>query len=159
VATELQYNVFKYLYEEESDRYSSLATRAQLYFSIISVYIGAIAFKFDDLKPYIKDFSVPVWMFVATGGVLLLALLATLAAISIRNYVGFADPEDIIDRFGDEPPTDTDFLKDRIAELAAATNLNSRQNDLTAWCLTVAICLLYVGVLLHVGILLLAARH
>src|SRR4029077_4316438 len=77
VTTELQYNVFKAVYDEETSRYASLANRAQLYFSIISLYLGAIAFKFEDVQKFMAAFGIPSWMFIASGCVLLLALLST----------------------------------------------------------------------------------
>jgi hypothetical protein len=159
LATELQYNSFKSVYEEEADRYTSLAARAQLYFSIIAVYLGAIAFKFEDVETFSKTWAVPSWLFLVTGSLLLLALLAVVLAISIRAYEGVYDPERVIKSFGAQPPTDSEFLDDRIVDLAVATNRTSAQNDSTANWLKTAIILIFVGVCFHFAIFAKALLH
>jgi len=98
-------------------------------------------------------------MLIATGSLLLLALLSTILAISIRSFEGICDPEDVIANFGDAPPRDADFLDDRIVDLAVATNRNASQNNQTAQYLRAAIILLFLGVLLHVAIFFVAAMQ
>jgi hypothetical protein len=157
MATDVQYNIFRSLYDEEAARYTSLANRAQLYFSIISLYLGALAFKFDDVNKFIKEFQVPRWMFLLVGIFVALALLATIAAIWIRDYEGVCNPEEVIDHFDDVPPSDADFLDDRIAELAVATNRNSEHNNRTGTFLRWAIGFLFLAILMHLAILVKAA--
>lgn len=159
MATETQYNIFKAVYDEEAERYASLEGRARLYFSIISLYLGAIAFKAKDIGDFATSFHIPVWWFLLSGCVLVVSLLATVAAIQIRAYEGFFDPEQVIDEFGDTPPKDADFLDDRIVDLAVATNRNSSQNDRTAQVLAVAAVLLFVGVVLHLLIFIAAVAY
>jgi hypothetical protein len=74
----------------------------------------------------------------------LLAGCMVFAAVGtwIRTYEGIADPREIIERFGDAPPSNDDFFDNRITDLAVATNRNSAANDKTAWALNWAsICL------------------
>ncbi len=149
MATEIQYNVFRSLYVEEAERYTNLASRAQIYFSIISLYLGAIAFKFEDVEKFIKEFKVPAPLFLSLGGVLVLSLLATIASVAIRNYEGASDPLEIINEFGDVAPSDADFLDDRLVDLAVATNRNSIQNNRTAMLLQMSVALLFLGAVLH----------
>jgi len=156
MATAKQYDIFKSLYDEEADRYTKLATRAQLYLSIITLYVAAFAFKFEDLRRFIEAFGASRYLAVSTAIVLVLALLATLMATQIRAYEGIADPEEIIRRFGNAEPTDADFLDARIADLAVATNRNSAINDRVAHWLVAASWLLVGGVLLHLLMLTLA---
>jgi len=80
-------------------------------------------------------------------------------AVAIRNYEGVCDPVEVIDGFGDTPPSDSDFLDDRIAELAVATNLNFQQNNLTANLLSWAVALLFIGVALYLGIFSIGVSH
>src|SRR5271170_4918321 len=101
MATEIQYQVFRSLYDEESTRYSNLAARAQVYFSIVSIYLGAIAFKFDDIRTLADHFRVPSLLVIIAGGFLLVSLLMTIVAVAIRNYEGVCDPVEVIDGFGD----------------------------------------------------------
>ena len=156
MATEIQYEVFKAVYDEEAERYSTLEARARLYFSIISLYLGAIAFKAKDMEEFASSFHIPIWWFLLSGAVLVLSLLATIAAIQIRTYEGICDLKAVIRNFGDTPPTDDDFLDDRIVDLAVATNKNSKQNDRTARFLSAAAILLLVSVALHLVIFIAA---
>jgi hypothetical protein len=159
MATEIQYDSFKSLYDEEAERYKSLAARAQLYFSIIAAYLGAIAFKFEDIQGFSRTWGVPAWMFLVTGALLLLALLGVVLAISIREYEGVYDPEGVIENFGAQPPTDSEFLDDRVIDLAVATKRNSEQNDWTAKCLKAAIILIFMGICFHFVIFARALFH
>lgn len=156
MATERQYDVFKSLYDEEADRYTKLAGRAQLYLSIITLYVAAFAFKFEDIKKFIDPYGVSKYLAISVAIVLLLALLATLMAIQIRSYEGIADPEEIIKGYKDKEPTDSDFLDERIADLAVATNRNSEINNRVANWLVVASWLLVFGLLLHLIMLTIA---
>jgi hypothetical protein len=159
VATEIQYNSFKSLYDEEAARYTSLTTKAQLYFSIIAAYLGAIAFKFEDVENFSKAWGVPDSLFLVTGALLVLALLAVVVGISVREYEGVYDPEVVISNFGAQPPTDEEFLDDRIVDLAVATKRNSVQNERTANWLKAAIILIFVAICFHFVIFAKAFLH
>ena len=130
-----------------------------MYFSIVSLYLGAIAFKFDDIRTLADHFRVPSLLVLIAGGFLLVSLLMTILAVAIRNYEGVCDPVEVIDGFGDAPPSDSDFLDDRIAELAVATNLNFAQNNRTANLLSWAVVLLFIGVALYLGIFIIGVSH
>lgn len=156
MATTRKYKVFKSLYDEEADRYTKLAGRAQLYLSIVTLYVAAFAFKFEDIQKFIDPFGVSKYLAISVAIVLSLSLLATLMAIRIRSYEALADPEEIIKGFADEEPTDSDFLDARIADLAVATNQNSKINNCVANWLEAASWLLVAGLLLHLVLLTIA---
>jgi hypothetical protein len=59
MATQAQYGVFLYLYEDENKRYEHLQDRAKLYLSTASIYLGAIAFKVDDVLRLVTSFASP----------------------------------------------------------------------------------------------------
>ena len=138
MATEAQYKFFKDLYDEESKRYSELDGKAKLYITIITFYLGAIAFKFKDVLDFTSSISYTKWLYSAIALVLVGALLFTVNAMRIRVFEGINDPEEIIKGFGKKPPTDDDFRDDRIADLAVATKRNSGQNDRIAKSLSFA---------------------
>jgi hypothetical protein len=132
MATQAQYDVFVYVYEEENKRYESLQDRAKLYLSIASIYLGAIAFKADDVLKVVAQFHIPMWLWLATGGILVVAVVLITSAVRIRTYEGICDLEELIANFGPEPPADEDFFDDRLVDLAVATNRNSASNDRAA---------------------------
>jgi hypothetical protein len=158
MATEIQYKVFKEVYDEETQRYADLEKRSNLYLTIITFYLGAIGFKLDDVRKFADAFHVAVIWFVAIAAVLALAFLATVAAIQIRRFEGICDLEEEIEAFGSTPPSDSEFLDQRLIDLAVATNWNSRQNERIALTLRVASLLLFVAVLLQMGVFVMVFR-
>ena len=157
MVSELKYEFFKSLYDEEADRYTKLAGRAQLYLSIITLYIGAFAFKFEDIRKFIDPNGVSKYLPILVAIVLLAALIFVLLAIRIRDYEGIADPEEIIEGWStSEEPADSEFRKARTIELAVATNLNSAINNRVAFWLTAASSALAFGLLLHLLMLTIA---
>jgi len=150
MASELQYKIFKEVYDEESDRYSSLGTRSNLYLTLITFYLGVILLKVDDVLKFITTFRVPIVLFLVIGLVLVIALFLTVRAMGIRDYEGICDLNEIIEGFGKTPPSDEEFLDDRLVDLAVATNRNSLQNDRVAGLLQWAARLIAFAVILQV---------
>jgi hypothetical protein len=156
MATNTQYEIFKAVYDEEVERYSALESRSKLYLTILTFYLGAIAFKIEDVMKFVSQFRVPLWLYMSIALVLLLGLLLTILATRIREFEGICDLEKVVDSFGAKPPTDEDFLDDRLADLVVATKRNSIQNDKIATCLQWASYMLFVAVLLQLFVFLLA---
>src|SRR5687767_8307242 len=129
MATQHQYEFFKLLYQEEADRYADLESRAKLYFTVISFYLGAIVLKFDDLQAFLTLTGVPVAVILAIAALMVVALVFCVMGIQIRNYEGIADASDVIDSFSAVSPTDHDFFDARIADFAVATARNSEENN------------------------------
>lgn len=159
MATEIQYKVFKELYDEEAERYSALGTRSNLYLTVITFYLGVILLKVDDVLKFASEFRVPSVWFLCVGMLLVVALLLTVAAIRIREYEGVCDPEEVIEGFGRTPPADAEFLDDRVVDLAVATNRNSAQNNRVAGLLQWAATVILLAVLLQVAVFTVAIVH
>jgi hypothetical protein len=145
MATDGQYKFFNELYEEENQRSLQLDNKAKLYLSIIIFYLGAVAFKFKDVLELTNSAQYTRWAYLAIAAILVLALLFTVLATRIRAFEGVCDPEEVIEGFGDEPPTDEDFFDDRIVDFALATNRNSVQNDRIAGNLEKASVLIFLA--------------
>jgi hypothetical protein len=151
MATDTQYKVFKEVYDEELQRYSELESRAKLYLTVITFYIGVIGFKITDVIAFTSTFSVPVTLYIITAGILLLSLLLTMAAMRIYSYEGVCNLEQVIDSFGERPPADEDFLDDRLVDLAVATTRNTKINNrrgILLLCASILICLAVIVQLL-----------
>jgi hypothetical protein len=145
MATELQYKIFKDLYEEENARYAQLDNKSKLYVTLVTFYLGAIAFKFKDVIEFTGASVFTKWLYLVIAVMLVAALLFTIVATRIRVFEGICDPEKVIGEFGEEPPPDVDFLDDRIVDLAVATNRNSGQNDRIASNLEIASVLIFAA--------------
>jgi len=159
MASEIQYRVFREVYDEEAQRYSNLGTRSNLYLSIVTFYLGVIFFKIEDILKFAVRFQLPVVWFLILGILLVIAFLLIVRAISIHDYEGVFDPEGVIKSFGKAPPQDNDFLDDRIVDLAVATNRNSTQNDKVAGFLRWAARIILLAVLLQVVLFGVAIIH
>lgn len=156
MATEKQYQFFKSLYDEENRRYAELADRAKMYIGVITLYVGAISFKIEDIAKFAKQENVPIWLFLFVGVVFVGALLFSVWAVFVRDYEGICDPEALVQQFGNAAPVDDDFYADRIVEVAVAVNRNVTKNDDVARRLSIASWLLFLGVLIHMMLLLYA---
>lgn len=156
MATENQYKFYRALYEEENARYGLLEARARLYLTILTFYLGALAFKLADVKVFFLEFGIPLPVGMAAGLAFVIALLCCISSILIREYEAITDPEELIASLGPNPPRDEDFFDDRIVDMAVATNRNSRQNDRAANALQAAGWLMAAGVVLHVAVFVIA---
>jgi hypothetical protein len=146
MATKQQYDAFKLLFDEESDRERVLHDLSKLYISLVTFYSGFLIFVAKDLPPK----QIGHWLLFAAATVcLLLAFVLSISAASIASYEAINDPDDVIDSFGTKPPSDADFLDQRIADLTVACNRNSLVNDRKAIKLQLAGMLLLFGITLH----------
>jgi hypothetical protein len=149
VFTERQYEFFRSLYEEENERYTALEARTKLYLTVITLYVGAIAFKFEDVAKFATRFGIATSLLAAVGLIFLLALVLTVLAARIRDFEGLCEPEALIEGMGNKPITDSKFFEDRVIDLAVATTRNSKENDKIAGLLYWASVLIALGVLAH----------
>ncbi len=133
MATEKQYQFFKALYDEENRRHSELADRAKMYIGIVTLYVGAISFKIEDITKFAKNENVPVWLFLLVGAIFLGALLFSVWAIFVRDYESIVDPEALAEQFGTAMPTEDDFFSARIVDFAVAVNRNSSRACSYIW--------------------------
>jgi hypothetical protein len=149
MGSEFQYKVFKATYDEEQSRYTDLEKRGQFYFGLQTFYLGAIAFKLDEVLKFAGRTKVPTVFFVLIGFLPLIALIFTVLGMRIRNYEGASDLDEIVDSFGAAPPTDSDFIDERLVDLAVATRRNSDVNDSVARYLTISAWLTLSAVAFH----------
>ncbi len=156
MATEKQYDVFKSLYDEEVERYVALEGRAKLYLTIITFYLGTIAFKIKDVMDFVTKFGIPIWLYLGLSIVLLIALLLTVLATRIRSYEGVCDPEQLFNEVKKGDVNDERFLGRRLADLAIATNRNIAENNRVAMVLQFASYLLFAAVSLQLIIFIMA---
>lgn len=149
MASEVQYQFFKSLYEEESERYSNLEARVRLYLSILIFYLGAIAVSGKDVLVLTAKTAVGRDAFAGAGILFMCALACCLFAASIRQYEGLTDPRQLVGELNDSPPTDDEFFDARIVDFTVATERNSLQNDRTATALTAALVFAFLGAAFH----------
>jgi hypothetical protein len=150
MATQLQYDSFKAVFDEEKARYEHLEKRANLYLTIITFYLGAIVFKAEDLMKFATRFGLSAVWCLAIGALLAFALLLVVGAISIRAYERLFDPKKEIKSYADRQPTDAEFLDKRLADFAVATERNATQNDRVARLLRRAAWLIFCSALLQI---------
>ena len=147
MATEKQYAFFKSLYDEESERAKILAEHAKNNLGLATLYSGFILFVVE------KQVANIAWLgkFLFCGAILFMlgAFLLSLMATQIADYQIPNEPTDIVEGFGDDPPTDEDFFDDRVIDYALACETNSSVNDRKADMLLDARYLLLGGITLH----------
>jgi len=141
-----QYEVFKFIYDQEGARENTLLDRSKLYISLLTLYSGFIAFAIKDARPE----NICQWLLLASVAICLVAaFLLSLLATSVTSYEGIHDPEDIIKNELSQSPSDEEFFSQRIADLAVACNENSEVNDQRAAKLYWAGISMFSGIVLH----------
>ena len=138
MATHEQYEFFKFLYQEEGERYSQLEARAKLYLGVITVFLATLLYKAGEVKASVTAIRIPWALVLIEAALLAASLMFTVFGSLIRTYEGLADPEEIIKKFSASPVADEDFLDDRLVDFAVATNHDSKVNDRTAMFLSAA---------------------
>lgn len=156
MATKDQYEIFKSVYDEELNRCSALQTRSSLYLTVITFFLGAVAFKIDEAQKFMSQFGIPTTLYLCMGLALLGALLCTVFGIRVRAYEGVFDPVEVLESFVEEPPSDEDFFDDRIVDFAGATKCNVALNNKVANLLQWAAYFLVAAVSLQLIIFLCA---
>jgi hypothetical protein len=153
MATQSQYEFFKLLYQDETDRYKELDERAKLYFTVISFYLGAVAFKLKDVGDFLKAAHVPVSIVIAIAACLTVAVALCVLGVQIRTYEGITEPRDVLQSYGEVQPTDGEFFDARIADFMVATERNSVQNDRVATYLALSGGAIALAMIIQIGII------
>jgi len=148
--------IFKEAYDAENERYTQLESRAKFYLTIISFYLGAVAFKFADVLKFLKEYRISAALYVGGGMLLSLSLLLTILATRIRGYEGAFDLRQITDSFKSSMPKEKDFLEDRLTDYVVATDRNRATNNRVADLLSGSSWLLFAAVLLQLIIFVVA---
>jgi hypothetical protein len=156
MATKVQFEVFREAYEAEKEHYAQVEARAKLYLTIITFYLGAVAFKFSDVLTFMKTYGIPATLYIAGGVLLLLALLLTILATRIRTYEAAYDLRHIIESFKEVPPTDSEFLDARLVDYTIATERNRAMNNRVAKLLSGSSWLLFSAIFLQLAVFFIA---
>lgn len=96
MATHEQYEFFKFLYEEEGERYGQLEARAKLYLGVITVFLATLLYKAGEVKASVTAIRIPWALVLIEAALLAASLMFTVFGSLIRTYEGLADPEEII---------------------------------------------------------------
>jgi len=155
MATEAQYEFFKFRYMEGIERYQALIARGQIFLSIVTLYIGVLSFKLSPSGAPVAaltDLTSPPlkWLYCAILVSLLISLLLVILALGIYRYHALVDPVNIIKAYGPTPPTDEDFWDERIVNFAVVTHENIPRNNKRAKLLYLATVFLFLAALQHV---------
>ena len=96
---------------------------AKTYLSLVTLYSAFVFFVAEKLRP---DTVVSTLIFFATVAAMALSFLLSLWSAKVSEYEAPSDPQEIIEKFGDSPPTDEDFFDDRIIDFAVAYTATQR---------------------------------
>jgi hypothetical protein len=147
MATLKQYEFFKSLYDEESDRTKQLRDLGKTYLSLATFYSAFVAFVFDKLKP---ETIVAKGIFMATIICMMAAFLLSIWGAMVSNFEALSDPNEVIEQFTEDVPmADEEFFDHRIADYTVAYERNSAVNDAKALHLTIAGFAVVLGIFLH----------
>jgi hypothetical protein len=149
MVTDLLLQVFKGSYDAENERYTQLESRAKFYLTVISFYLGAIAFKFAHVLKFLEQYRISGAVYIGAGVLLSFSLLLTILATRIRSYEGAFDLEKISEDCKSSMPEEEKFRIQCLAAYRVATRRTRRTNDRVANLLSASSWLLFGAVLLQ----------
>lgn len=131
MATKDQYDFFKSQYDEENQRNNELTKRAEIYLSIISLFITAVLFKLKEILDSIKEAPSLFLSILLIIGVISFAisLLFLINSLKIRDYEGVIDFDDFIKKNDVTTQSSSDFFEDRVADYIVALKRNEIINN------------------------------
>ena len=132
MASKEQLEFFQDLFDHEVRRYEHLAERAKLYFAVISFFLGAMLFKFDDVAKFFVNSDAPVIGIALNGGVAVVALIYCVMAMQIKTYEAICDPDRVLMNLDESDLVAEVFFDTRIADFAFAAKQNAVENERTA---------------------------
>jgi hypothetical protein len=147
--TDLLLQVFKGAYEAENERYAQLESRAKFYLTVISFYLGAIAFKFADVLKFLEQYRISGGVYIGAGVLLSFSLLLTILATRIRGYEAAFDLDKISEECESSMPDEERFHIKCLASYRVATRRNRRTNDRVGKLLSASSWLLFGAALLQ----------
>lgn len=147
MATETQYQFFKYIYDSEQARYRELIDRGKLFLSIITIYLGLLAVAVDKTIPFIKSSLFVKTTYAISVICIVVAMALVVLAVGLFKYEYPSDPLRIIESFTKTPPTDDDFRDERLVDFTVATKRNFALNEKRANLLRASSGMLLLGAL------------
>ncbi len=127
-----QYEFFRALYDEEERTTVQLEGRAKVYLGVISAFLATLLLKADDAQKVAAVLKVPWFLLLLEALPMTVALGVVFWALRIREFEAVNDGPDLIDRYGDDWPTEEQFYEDRVADYAVASSINRGLNNQTA---------------------------
>ena len=148
MATKTEFDLFKFMYEEQQTRASELVNRGKIYLSMTTAYLGFLAFKGNELLG--QDSRAEAFIaYLLSASLFVLSLLMTIWALGVYRYEIPTDPIELLENPPPTPPTDDEFREDRLADFAVATKRNLDWNEKRATRLILSSCFLLAGVIAH----------
>ncbi|MFQ5512861.1 MAG: hypothetical protein ACE5FG_00370 [Myxococcota bacterium] len=145
MASEAEYEFFKYVWECEEARSRGLMRRGQRLIAVGTLYVAGLGVGIVRTAPVSQPPEL-LGGYALGAALIVLALLFAIRALGVAHY-DLAPPPVAGGRVGGE-----ELRSERLIALAAATDENFVQNELRNARLRVAVTCLAVGVLVHVAL-------
>ena len=127
MATQIQYDVFKTIYDIENEHYKDIQNSCKIYISICSFFLGVLAFK---LQAVLAAACVAAKVaFILSLSSFIFAITFILLATWAYSYQALCRPSEYVENLGPAPPLDEEFLDDRVVDIAYAWDVNSAINN------------------------------
>jgi hypothetical protein len=157
VATEKQFEFFRSLYEAENKRMALMQGHARDNLALATLYSAFLVFVMQNASPNLASMTMLDKALISLCvGAMMLSFLLSLLATRVTTVEIPTNPNAIIDGFGREPPSDSEFFDDRIADYVVAYERCYPINERKGRLLLVARYSLLVGILCHAGYFILS---
>lgn len=127
MVSQAQYDIYRSAFQEEEDRHVELINRSKIYLTLCTFFLGGLAFKLNEsLK--CADYSTKIPLLLSCLS-FVVGFLCVILSMGIYQYEGVFDPQEELEKVGNNYPTDDEFREERIVDLAVATSRNCEINE------------------------------
>ena len=142
------YDALKYGYDQEEVRQKELIERGKIFLSVLTIYVGILTLKVDDLQIVVKESPWSLTFLGFTSAFIISSLLLTILSLGIFTY---EEPFILEEALTEAVGTDSlsEFYIDRLTDFAVGAGRNSKVNDKRGLLLAWASYFLVGGVATH----------
>lgn len=158
MATENQFEFFRSLYEAENKRAALMQGHARDNLALATLYSAFLVFVVQNTASNSPPMTTVGKVLVSLCvGAMMLSFLLSLLATRVANFEIPTNPNAILDSFGREPPSDSEFFDDRIADYVVAYERCFPINERKGKLLLIARYFLLFGIFSHASYFIFSA--
>lgn len=141
-----KYEIFKYIFEKEEKRRDELTGRIKIYLSILTFYLGVLAFNLKEVQEVLQDTGLSVKvLWVITLVALVVPLFFIVRTLTLQ-YQGMSGLDDLIQSDEVSNTNASEFYLARMVDLADVHDQNIVTNDRVSRDLAISTVFLSIGI-------------
>ena len=129
MATKAQFDVFKDAYNAEDERHNHLGTRANVYITVVTFFLGALFFRIDVFLKITSESMEALIALLFTWCCLFVSLLFAFISLQIRDFELPFVPSEAAEELDEDGMTEDEFLDNRVVDFSVVLDRNLEANN------------------------------